>query len=217
MKQIRPDLWETEVERPLPGLTTHAYLLIREDGNVLFYNTSLKPEIDRIAELGGVAYHYLSHRDELGDSVNTIAERFGAKLGGHPAERAEFARIREPDLLFERRGMYPGAVEAIPTPGHSPGSTCFVAVSRGGERLLFTGDTLYRGAEGLWKPGFIPGFSRPEDIPTLARSIESLRELRPDLVVGSAFGGSMGFEELSPGEWPGRVDRALEALNALKV
>lgn len=30
MKQIQPDLWETEVESPFPGLTTHAYLLTRE-------------------------------------------------------------------------------------------------------------------------------------------------------------------------------------------
>lgn len=53
MKQIQADLWETAVESPFPGLTTHAYLLQRRDGNVLFYNTGHAQEIDAIAPLGG--------------------------------------------------------------------------------------------------------------------------------------------------------------------
>jgi hypothetical protein len=36
MRQVQPDLWETEVESPFPGLTTHAYLYQRVQGNVLF-------------------------------------------------------------------------------------------------------------------------------------------------------------------------------------
>ncbi len=60
MKQIFPDLWQTEVESPFPGLTTHAYLLTRKQGNVLFYNTGHVHEIDAMAELGGVDWHFLS-------------------------------------------------------------------------------------------------------------------------------------------------------------
>ncbi|MBN1239316.1 MAG: MBL fold metallo-hydrolase [Gammaproteobacteria bacterium] len=217
MRQIQPDLWETQVETPLPGLTTHAYLLIREHGNVLFYNSGLRDEIEKMAELGGVGYHYLSHRDEIGETLNLVAQRYGSKLGAHVAERAEVARIREPDILVDRRGRYPGDVEAIPTPGHSPGSTCFLVSSPHGKRYLFTGDTLYRAADGGWKPGFIPGFSRVDDISPLARSLELLRGLEPDVVIGSAFGGQAGFEELSPEDWPGRVDFALEALSRLEV
>lgn len=82
MRQIQSDLWETDVENPFPGLTTHAYLLTRHDGNVLFYNTGHQHEIERMTDLGGVAYHLLSHQDELGDTINTIHQRFGARLGG---------------------------------------------------------------------------------------------------------------------------------------
>ena len=46
MRQIQTDLWETDVDSPFPGLTTHAYLLTRDDGNVLF---SLGPD----TEFGG--------------------------------------------------------------------------------------------------------------------------------------------------------------------
>lgn len=111
MRRIRPDLWETSTESPFPGLTTHAYLLERAGGNVLFYNTSHTHELDRIAELGGIAYQLLSHRDEIGESLNTILERFGSSLGGHIAEKAEFGRYRRPDLLLQQReriGRYRG-------------------------------------------------------------------------------------------------------------
>jgi hydroxyacylglutathione hydrolase len=213
MQQVLPDLWETAVESPFPGLTTHAYLLLREDGNVLFYNTSHQNEIERMAKLGGVAYQYLSHQDELGDGLKVLHERFGTRLGGHVAEREAFARFREPEILFERRETHLGNIEVIPTPGHSPGSTCFLVDSPRGGRYLFTGDTLFRDEHGEWTAGFIPGHSTEEDRQAMARSIPLLRELEPDVVLSSAFGDA-GYQVMSPGEWPDHVDRAVEKLLA---
>lgn len=212
MNQIQPDLWETEIESPAPGLTTHAYLLTREGGNVLFYNTGHRHEIEAMAELGGVAYQYLSHLDELGDTLVMIHERFGARLGGHIAERAEFARFRTPDITFERREIHLGNIEVIPTPGHTPGSTCFLVYSPHGRRYLFTGDSLYRNGIGAWNAGFIPGHTPPDSRPVLAASLRLIRELEPDVVLSSAFAGSAGFEETSPDEWRLSVDHALEEL-----
>lgn len=90
---MQNDIWETETESPFPGLTTHAYLLTRPDGNVLFYNTGHRHEIEQMAALGGVVFQFLSHRDELGDTINLLHERFGTRLGGHVREQAEFARV----------------------------------------------------------------------------------------------------------------------------
>ena len=87
MEQIQPDLWQTRVENPAPGLTTHAYLLIRSEGNILFYNTGHEDEIAAMEELGGVWRQYLSHRDELGDSLKVIGERYGAGLAMPPSAR----------------------------------------------------------------------------------------------------------------------------------
>lgn len=208
MKQICPDLWQTEVERPAPGLTTHAYLLTRDDGNVLFYNTGHLHELEQMEELGGVDYQYLSHRDELGDAIRVIRERFGAKLGGHVREQDEFARVCPPDILFAGRERRPDGVEVIPTPGHSPGSTCFLVHSGNGEQYLFTGDTLYLGADGTWKPGLLPNSDRQ----SLVESLELLRALEPNVVLSSAFAGDAGFQRISPGRWSGHVARALEGL-----
>lgn len=57
---------------------------------------------------------------------------------------------------------------AIPTPGHCPGSTCFL-LEHQGEKLLFTGDTLYP-SHGKWRVA-ISEENR-------AQMIESLRLLK---------------------------------------
>lgn len=208
MKQIRPDIWETEVENPAQGLYTHAYLLLRNDGNVLFYNTGRTDEIDRMATLGGVAFQYLSHRDELGDSLNTVAKRYGAELGGHIRELEEFSKFRRPTILFERREMHLGSIEVIPTPGHSPGSTCFYVSPPHGKRYLFTGDTLWFSGIQVLEAAFLSN----SDFDAYVESLQTLRTLKPDFVISSATGGHGGYGKIAPGEWPGHVDRALERL-----
>ncbi len=48
-----------------------------------------------------------------------------------------------------------GSVKTIHTPGHTPGSVCFLAA--GDESLLFSGDTLFAGSIGrtdLWGGNF---------------------------------------------------------------
>ena len=215
MRRIQSDLWETRTESPFPGLTTHAYLLTRPDGNVLFYNTSHLDELEHMAELGGVTYQFLSHRDELGPSLNTIATRFDTQLGGHIAEKADFADVREPEIVFEDEKEIVSGVTVVPLPGHSPGSVAFDVTSSEGKRYLFTGDTLYRAAGGVWKAGFIPGHNTAEDGVLLAESLRRLRQLKPDLVIGSAFGADEGLEEVSNEEWHHHIDRALHELRAI--
>lgn len=213
MKQIQPDLWQTETENPAPGLTTHAYLLTRDDGNILFYNTGHKHEIDEMDALGGVAYQYLSHQDELGETLIYTRERFNAKLGGHVNEQAKFTSICPPDTLFDRRQTLLGNVEVILTPGHSPGSTSFLAKSPFGKRYLFTGDTLFLNKDREWQAGYIPGYSQKAD---LIESLRILQELEPDMVISSAFIGDPGYQEMPRTEWKFHVNLALEKLMKLR-
>ncbi len=174
MKQVQADLWETESFSPFEGLNTHAYLLTRPDGNVLFYNTGHVHELDEMARLGGVAWQYLSHEDELGDTLNTIAARFGSKLVGHQAERVSWRAVRAPDEVYSSREVHLGNIEVIPTPGHSAGSTCFLVTSPTGNRYLFTGDTLFMGKHNTWQAGFINGVHEEKDRQVLANSVRLL-------------------------------------------
>ncbi|MDQ2077123.1 MBL fold metallo-hydrolase [Marinimicrobium sp. ABcell2] len=212
MKQVQPDVWETETQSPFPGLNTHAYLLTRDDGNVLFYNTGHLHEVENLAQHGGVARQYLSHEDELGDTLNTIAERYGSLLVGHREEEASFAKVRTPDIFIERREIHMGNIEVIPTPGHSAGSTCFLVRSPTGKTYLFTGDTLYLDKHNRWTAGFIKSVHTEGDRPVLAESLRLLATLKPDVVFGSAFVGEHGFEDVSDGSWPEKVDQALGRL-----
>ncbi|MCP1726604.1 glyoxylase-like metal-dependent hydrolase (beta-lactamase superfamily II) [Natronospira proteinivora] len=211
MKRIQADLWETEMENPAEGLYTHAYLWIREGGNVLFYNSGNREEIDAMAELGGVSYQFLSHQDELGPTLQYIASRYQAQLGGHVREQKEFSRFRNPDILFDQRQTYLERIEMIPTPGHSPGSICFLVDSPLGKRYLFTGDTLYFNARRELGVGFFPGYS---DFDEYEASLQALRSLAPDVVISSATGGQGGYQEIDPASWPHRVDQALESLRS---
>lgn len=153
MQAIMPDLWETETENPSPGLSTHAYLLTRPQGNILFYNTSRPSAWPIIEKLGGIVWQLLSHEDEVGSSLEFISTRFGSKLGIHEAECEAAAKFHTPDLLFSKPGPLLDGVEIIPTPGHTPGSTCFQVTGHQGFRYLFTGDTLYRARHGVWRAG----------------------------------------------------------------
>src|SRR5215510_5731363 len=84
MKQIYPDLWMTESERPLPDeapdLMMFAYLLVREHGNVLFCRSEHDADHQHIQDLGGMTHHYLTHWHEAAPGLARIRQRFGSKL-----------------------------------------------------------------------------------------------------------------------------------------
>ena len=209
MRQIRDDLWETRPDAPFPGLTTHAYLWCRPGrGNVLFYNTASGDDLDEMDRLGGVAHQYLSHQDEISPALNTFANRFGAVLHVNEREAGLVAEVRRAEVTFGTRGTDDNGVEIIPTPGHTPGSTCYVVTGDDGLTYLFTGDTIYLGADGTWSAGYIPGHSDPDD---LAATLELLAGLVPDLVASSAFAGDHGAHLLER-PWSDCVGEALAGL-----
>jgi glyoxylase-like metal-dependent hydrolase (beta-lactamase superfamily II) len=84
-------------------------------------------------------------------------------------------------------------IQALPVPGHTPGSTC-VLVEGGLRPLLFTGDTLFAGRTGRCD---LPGGSRSlADASLLA----VLAPLADDTVVLPGHGGTttIGAERLGP-------------------
>lgn len=212
MRQIRPDLWETEPEYPAPGLSTHAYLWASpEGGNILFYNTTHAHELDHMAELGGVARQYLSHQDEVAPSLRIIKERFGSKLHTHRVEADIAGGVTPVDVTFDERHVDPDGVEVIPAPGHTPGSAFFLVPSVHGETYLFTGDSIFRRRSGRWAAGYIPGHSDRE---ALAESLARIAELKPDVVISSAFMGDSGVTALGEASWAESVEEALASLRS---
>jgi glyoxylase-like metal-dependent hydrolase (beta-lactamase superfamily II) len=88
-------------------------------------------------------------------------------------------------------------MRTITTPGHTPGSICFLLE---GTPLLFSGDTLFPGGPG--NTSFVGG-----DFPTIIRSIEDrLLKLPVDTIVlpGHGTDTTVGTEAPHLQEW---VDR----------
>lgn len=208
--QIRDDLWQTRTESPFPGLTTHAYLWRGPRGNVLFYSPASDADFDAIEQLGGVSAQYLSHLDEAGPMLARVADRFGSRLHAPEPELDAIGRHAHVDVpVAARRHVDDNGVDAVPTPGHSDGSTCYLVPGVSGERYLFTGDTMFPTGDGTWATFLVPGRGSAAE---LRSSLELLSTLSPDVVISSAFGGETAIETVDNGRWSECVAEALASV-----
>jgi glyoxylase-like metal-dependent hydrolase (beta-lactamase superfamily II) len=210
MKQLYDDLWQTDVSHPFPGLNTHAYFLRCDKGNVLFYNTGHEAEIRHIADLGGIKYQYLSHRDEIGGSLKIIKQRFGSALCCGADELAATEASCEVDVAFSKRERHFAGIEIIPTPGHTQGSISFLYEAPRGLTYLFTGDTLFQG-NGRWETLFFA--SAGGSATDLANSLRLYREMHPDVVISSgSSSGNLAVVEVEQAEWVEAIDENIRRL-----
>ena len=210
MTQLRSDLWQTRTESPFPGLTTHAYLWRGPRGNILFYSPVSDADFEAIEELGGVSAQYLSHLDEAGPMLARIADRFGSRLHAPAAELAAIGRHARVDVPVDaRRHLDANGVEVLPTPGHSDGSTCYLVPGIGGEKYLFTGDTMFPTGNGTWSTFLAPGRGSAS---ALRSSLELLLTVQPNIAISSAFGGDTATETLGSGRWQKCIAEALASV-----
>jgi glyoxylase-like metal-dependent hydrolase (beta-lactamase superfamily II) len=157
-----------------PSLHVRAFLLERDQGNLLLYSTgTLDSDAPAIEDLGGVSRHYLNHRHE----AMFPSERVAAPLFVHENERESVAETYHVRGTFSRRHVLDGDFEVIPTPGHTSGATAYLWDS-GRHRLLFTGDTIYLAA-GEWRAAVLGSSDRRAYI----ESLELIRELDFDVLV----------------------------------
>lgn len=213
MKQLYDDLWQTAVWQPFSGVNTHAYFLCCAGGNVLFYNTGHTADIQHMAELGGIKYQYLSHRDEVGDSLSTIKERFDSTLCCGSQEQAAVEEFCAVDVVIAERQRHFAGIEIIPTPGHTAGSLSFLYKSPHGLTYLFTGDTLFQN-KGRWDTLILrkAGGSAHD----LANSLRLYQTLEPDVVISSAStSGSCAVVEVEPAVWRVALDDNIRRLQQL--
>ena len=209
MKQIYPDLWQTKAEHPFSGVNSHAYLLVQESGNILFYSSDISGDFAQIESLGGIAFQYLSHRDEAGAPHAEIKRLFGSKLCCHRLEEPAISRYTPVDDLFDERETRFGNIEIIPTPGHTNGSVCFLVRSTHGQTYLFTGDTIYMN-DGKWEVR-INRFSWGAKS-EIRKSLLLLRDLEPSVVLSSASEGAFAYREVTADQWRSIIDEVVGGL-----
>jgi glyoxylase-like metal-dependent hydrolase (beta-lactamase superfamily II) len=125
-----------------------SWFIRRPDGNVLVDSPRFAaPLVRRIEELGGVAWMFLTHRDDVADHEKW-AGHFGADRILHAADVAPGTRGVERQLAGTEPVSLADDLLVIPTPGHTRGSACLLfapdeaARRTGAGAFLFTGDHI---------------------------------------------------------------------------
>ncbi len=146
-----------------------------------------------------------SHWDHIGD-LKKVKENFAVPVYGHPADRGNVEKPGSDGLplispiegttvefeLKEGQMIDVGHLElrVIELPGHTPGGVAFYLEK---EKILFAGDTLFKGSIG--------NLSLPTANPSaMWNSLDKLAKLPPETVVYSGHGPSttIGDEDWLP-------------------
>lgn len=212
MEKVIPKLYASHPE-PLgfgPSLEIRAYLLAREEGNLLIYRSAnLERDKREIEDLGGISRQYLNHNHEASPACDRVAEIFDAPLYVHEEEASEVSAACDVGGTFSERHKLGEDFEVIPAPGHTGGATVFLW-DTGEHRVLFTGDTIFF-ARGRWRAAVLDGVS---DRRKYVESLELVRSLDFDLVVPSIAPAGEPYYELVGKEDAGR--RIADILDRLR-
>jgi hypothetical protein len=211
MKEVIPGLYASAPE-PLgfgPSLEIRAFLLQRDQGNLLLYRSNtLERDVEEINDLGGISRQYLNHRHEASPACDWVASTFGAPLHCHEEEAQSVSETCNVDETFSGRHHLGDDFEVIPTPGHTSGATAFLW-NTGRYRYLFTGDTIFF-PNGEWVAALLDGVSDRE---RYIESLDLIRTLDFDLVVPSvASAGQPYYSFTDRAEAMRRIGAILERL-----
>ncbi len=210
MKQLYEDLWQSDIYSS-GMLNTHAYFLQLEQGNILFYNTFYEKDLAQIETLGGIRYQILTHRDEVGDTLAPIKERFGSQLATGVLEVPFASKVSDVDIVFPEEDTQLGDIEVFHTPGHTDGSTSYLYRSPHGKTYLFSGDSFFLW-DGVWTTFVLKNFGGTKE--AMVESLKKLRPLGPDVVLSSGFVGDMPYGEFTSDQWLEEIDRNIAKLES---
>ena len=186
-----------------PSLQVRAFLLRRDQGNVLVYSADTV-DAATFAEAGGVARAYLNHGHEAAFGGPGVP---GVPLFVHAADRDLLPAERHVRATFSQRHLLDDDFEVIPTPGHTPGATAYLW-DTGAHRLLFTGDTIFL-RDGEWVAAVLDGSDRDAYL----ASLELIRDLDYDVLVPWAASAGEPFYAVTSGAGARRrVEAIIERL-----
>ena len=211
MESVIPGLYASTPE-PLgfgPSLEIRAFLLQREQGNLLVYRSeALERDTQEINELGGISRQYLNHHHEASPACDWAARTFDVPLHVHEEEAQTVSEICNVDETFSERHYLDEDFEVIPIPGHTSGATAFLW-DPGKHRCLFTGDTVFF-SRGRWRAAVLDGVSDREKY---IESLGLIRSLDFDLIVpGIAPAGEPYYEFVERADAERGLDGILERL-----
>lgn len=168
----------------LGGVVVRSFVLEREQGNVIIYHSpGITAAAHEIVELGRPERLLVNHWHE---SMYDAPE-LDVPIFVHENDRGQT------DLsvagTFSKQEKIGEDLEAIPAPGHTPGTTMFLW-DNGEHRLLFPGDSIWV-QRGIWKAVLLGESNREAYLASLSR----LMHLDFDTLVpwGSEEGQPYGY------------------------
>jgi glyoxylase-like metal-dependent hydrolase (beta-lactamase superfamily II)/ferredoxin len=115
-----------------------SYLIVRPEGNVLVDSPRFVPPlVQRIEDMGGVRYLYLTHRDDVADHQK-FHDHFGCDRILHQDEINRGTQLVETQLNGTGDWALAEDLQVIAVPGHTKGHTVLLY----NNTFLFTGDHL---------------------------------------------------------------------------
>jgi glyoxylase-like metal-dependent hydrolase (beta-lactamase superfamily II) len=151
-----------------------SYVLERPQGNLIVYNSpGVNQSANAIAALGAPTRLLINHSHE---SMYGQPD-FGVPIWIHGNDRSDVEGSLEVAGTFDARGALDSDLEVIPTPGHTPGTTCYLW-DNGEHRFLFTGDFIWI-ENGEWKAVVLESALRKDYVNSLAL----VRDLDFDVLV----------------------------------
>jgi glyoxylase-like metal-dependent hydrolase (beta-lactamase superfamily II) len=143
--------------------------------------------VEQIAGRKVVAIALTHAHDDHIKAAGELSQTVGASVHLHPQDRELWNRVypeQSPDVDLSDGYVLDVAgsrLETIHTPGHTPGSVCFLFEDEG---TVFSGDTLFKGGPGATGRSY-------SDFPTIIESIQNrLLTLDPSTVVRTGHGDS---------------------------
>lgn len=197
MIEVLSYLYRTQEYSPFTfgNFKVSAYLLIRPTGNLLLYSSKhIENYYNFIQQKGGLRSTLISHQDEASGYINKVANQFDASFYSPEKEKETISKKCDVDKTFNGDVQLWDDFKIIATPGHSPGSSCFLWSAPDGKNILFTGDNLYPTTEDTWDAFTL----NKNDVPEIVHSLEKIKNLHVDFVVPTGTSAkNLFFKEIT--------------------
>jgi glyoxylase-like metal-dependent hydrolase (beta-lactamase superfamily II) len=125
--------------------------LLRHDAGVVLFGTKadLSAHYGDLRALGRITHVLLGDRHHASAYTAQLAQHFDVPIGASQIEASVLKGVTIRAIVPFRRTQILPALEAIPTPGHTPGALSYLW-TREGRRFLFVGDTIVP-VDGEWR------------------------------------------------------------------
>jgi hydroxyacylglutathione hydrolase len=161
------------------GLERSNIYLLRHDAGVVLFGTKadLSAHYGELRALGKITHVLLGDRHHASAYTAQLAQHFDVPIGASQIEASVLKGVTICAIVPFRRTQILPALEAIPTPGHTPGALSYLW-TREGRRFLFVGDTI---------------------VPVDGESMRLLATLDPDVILSNSFAATpTAWIEVSP-------------------